>query len=236
MRTVEGEIRRAFEKAGIECGKIMFAGRTDSGVHAIGNVFATDLEEFSEKVVKILNSNLPEDVSVWGYRIVDENFKPRKAKWRKYCYVIVDEGYNLEEMRKAAKHFIGKHDFRFFVKGRESCVREVYESEVERKGNLIYFSIKANAFAWNMVRRMASSLMVAGKEGVEEFLKILNGERIVSAAPPEGLVLVDVHYGFEFEKEEFGLLKLRNQIKKLFFSHGQLFGAFNVFNETFNFF
>ncbi len=214
----------------------MFAGRTDAGVHAIGNVFATDLEEFDEKVVKKLNSKLPDDVCVWGYRVVDQSFKPRRAKWREYCYVIVDEGYEIEEMKRAASFFLGKHDFKNFVRGRSSCVREVYKSSVEKSGNFVYFSIRANAFAWNMVRRMASSLMIAGREGFDEFLKIFKGERRVPPAPADGLVLVDVNYGFEFEREEFGLLKLRNQLKKLFLRYGQLFGAFNVFNEVLNLF
>ncbi len=214
----------------------MFAGRTDAGVHAIGNVFAVDLSEFDEKVVKKLNSKLPEDVSVWGYKVVDERFVPRKALWRKYCYVMVDEGYDVNAMNEASKLLIGKHDFRNFVRGSESCVREIYDAKVEKLGDLIYFTIVGNAFAWNMVRRIAFALMKVGRSGdPKTLLRIFQGKERVSTAPPDGLVLVDVNYGFEFDKEEFGLLKLSNYLKKLFRFHGQLFGAFNVFNELLNF-
>ena len=229
LRTVSGEIFKALRKMGIDPkeSKYKIAGRTDAGVSALGNVFSLNLKEFDEWFLIVLNENLPDDITVWGYRGVDEDFNPRRrAKSRVYVYAMPDLGYDIEKMRKAAKKLVGEHDFSSFAKACEPCIREIYRSEIYKKNGLIFYEVEGNAFAWNMVRKIVTALKIVGKTGDESLIdRLLGGEKIpLTPAPPFGLILKDVRYDFEFkiEKKSYGLLKKR--VEENFVKFSQLYG------------
>lgn len=228
LRTVDGELFKALRKLGIDPkeGKYKTAGRTDAGVSALGNVFSLNLRDFDEWFLIVLNENLPEDITVWGYKEVDENFHPRRARSRIYVYAMPDLGYNLTAMKRAAKKLIGEHNFSSFAKSCDPCIREIYRSEIFRKNGLIFYEIEGDAFAWNMVRKIVTALRIAGKTGDESIIdKLLDGEKIpLTPSPPVGLVLKDVRYDFEFniEKKSYNLLKRR--FEENFIKFSQLYG------------
>ncbi|AIY89164.1 tRNA pseudouridine(38-40) synthase TruA [Geoglobus acetivorans] len=230
LRTVDGEIFRAFEKLGINARERRYriAGRTDAGVSAFGNVFAVNLDSFEPWFLRVLNSNLPDDISVWAYCIVDEDFNPRKALSRVYRYVLPDEGFDVGAMKNAAQMLLGKHDFSGFAKACKPCVREILRSEIEKRGDFIIYTVEGNAFAWNMVRKIVTALKIAGMRSDTEIVElVLSGENIpLTPASPYGLILLDVKYPFEFKKDEkiYGLLQERIQERMKKFA--QLYGIF----------
>lgn len=230
LRTVDGEIFKAFKKMGIDARERHYriAGRTDAGVSALGNVFAVNLDDFDTWFLRALNSHLPDDIVVWGYAIVDEKFNPRKANSRIYRYVLFDRGYDLKVMKDSAELFVGIHDFSSFARSCRQCVREIYKAEIEREGDFIIFTIEGNAFAWNMVRKMVTALKIAGREGNSEIVaKLLEGERIpLSPASPHGLLLVDVKYSFDFEVDEKSRKSLEEKINREMERFAQLYGIF----------
>ncbi|AKG92368.1 tRNA pseudouridine{38-40} synthase [Geoglobus ahangari] len=234
--TVDGELFRAFERMGINARERRYrtAGRTDAGVSALGNVFALDLDTFDPWMVRVLNSHLPEDITVWAYRVVDDDFDPRRnAVSRLYQYVMLDEGYDVETMDEAARMLVGKHDFSGFAKNCRPCVREIYVSKVEKDGELLIYTVEGNAFAWNMVRKIVTALKIAGREKSPEIVeRVLSGEQIpLTPASPYGLILKDVRYSFDFEVEEKGLATLRERIAENFRKFAQLYGVFRILSD-----
>ena len=228
LRTVDGEIFKALKKMGIDAveRKYRIAGRTDAGVSAFGNVFALNLESFDPWFINALNLNLPDDIAVWGYAAVDENFNPRKAKSRVYRYVMPDEDYDLDAMKDTAKILRGRHDFSGFAKGCKPCVREIYVSLIEKHGDFLIYTIEGNAFAWNMVRKIVTALKIAGRDANPEIVeKILEGHLIpLTPASPFGLILLDVRYSFEFDSEEKAFSMLQRRIEENMRRFAQLYG------------
>jgi len=233
IRTVEGEIRKALEKNQITFKNLKFSGRTDSGVHALGNVFSVDVKKFNLSLVRALNHSLPDDISIWGYRIVENTFHPRKmAKKRIYRYILLEEDYDIKEMEKALKMIEGVHDFKFFVRGKKSCVREIYNTKIEKKDRFIFIDIEGNAFCWNMVRNIVSALKVVGITSDSGYMmRILNGEDTVNPSSPHGLILIDVVYDFDFNVDEFGIKKLKRMSKTRKEFYGQLYSVMDIFYE-----
>jgi tRNA pseudouridine38-40 synthase len=220
-RTVQAELESALKNVGWQGRAVLSAGRTDTGVHATGQVAAFDLEwqHSLAELLRAINANLPEDVSVREISEAPEEFHPRfDAKARTYRYrIFVDEIRNpLREyftwriwpepdpgiLQEAAKVIIGQHDFRAFgramAKG-ESTERIVWESNWERFAeNEHVYEIKANAFLYHMVRRTVFLLVRTGQGRVTlEDLQnaVLTGRKVLPGlAPANGLTLVKVDY------------------------------------------
>jgi tRNA pseudouridine38-40 synthase len=219
-RTVQGELEKAFARICGERVKIAAAGRTDAGVHAVGQVisFRTSGSIPLERIAKAANSVLPPDVAVKSAEEVPEDFHARySAKSRVYRYTIVESptrlpligryahvvGTRVDEklMSEAAKLFIGEHDFRGFaiVEDDKSSVRQVKRFDVVRRGRIVEVTIEANAFLRSMARFLVSALLKLSEQSmsVEDLMRILNtGERCetLRPAPPQGLCLVKVNY------------------------------------------
>ncbi len=219
-RTVQGEIEAALRKIGWREKAILFAGRTDAGVHAAGQVIAFDLDwaHSHEALIRALNANLPEDVAVKTAQPVRADFHPRyQADWRRYQYSIycsvhrdpfmerkawrVWPAVDEQRLHEAARFIPGTHDFAAFgtpprVGG--STIRTVYQAVWQPQAQGWLFEVTANAFLYHMVRRMVYWQVLIGQHRLElEQLKLA-----VEAAkpltpglsPPHGLVLVEVHY------------------------------------------
>ena len=193
-RTVEGEILKRLKKTGIIEGKIQYASRTDKGVSAMGNVLSFNCRG---NVLKVLENM--EDIWLMGYARVDEKFNPRYCKSKTYRYYLYNDGYNLKEMEKVAKLFVGEHDFSSFARmDSRNPVREIYEIKVKKKDEVIIFDFKGKSFLWNQIRRMMGAIIMAGMEKVDEktIKEALHGKKRINfgVAPPQNLALLDVEY------------------------------------------
>jgi tRNA pseudouridine38-40 synthase len=200
------------------------SGRTDAGVHAYGQVahFDDGSSIPPERFAYAMNSKLPPGIKILRSGRVAEDFHARfSAKRKTYRYAVcnslqgkaigrqyffhVPAKLDEERMRQAAAHYMGRQDFAaFMAQGSpvRSTVREVYESRVCRVGDEVYFEVCANGFLYNMVRIMAGTLIRVGlhKIGPEHVLDILAGGARKEAgftAPPQGLALLRVDYGYD---------------------------------------
>ncbi|MEP6871626.1 MAG: tRNA pseudouridine(38-40) synthase TruA [Anaerolineaceae bacterium] len=220
-RTVQQELETAATTLFGAPTRVALAGRTDAGVHAIGQVMVLTAETLLEPktVGRALNAHLPPDVSVTAVREVPEDFDPRRwARRRWYRYTVVQgeardplsrrtawyiEGnLNVTAVQQAAKALIGRQDFRScsgkLEMGRTS-VRTVFSADWSSLGSTSLFDIEADAFLPQMVRRIVGGLVRVGRgtENVEDFVRLLRQAEpgaIAYTAPAHGLCLQRVWY------------------------------------------
>ena len=230
LRTVQGEFERSLQKLGWSGRSIVLAGRTDTGVHASGQVAAFDLDwsHTDEELLRALNSGLPADLSVRGVKGAAEKFHPRfDADSRCYRYEIYcDDIRNPLRERYAwrvwpevggslllqtAAVFTGRHDFAAFgspTSPRGTTVRTVMKSEwKETPGGGWQFEIRADAFLFRMVRRIVFVQVCAaqGRCDLAEVREAVSSNKAVlppGLAPANGLTLVEVRYGSDRFKLE----------------------------------
>ena len=191
LRTCQGVLEKAVREAVREEVSVHGASRTDSGVHAVGQVAAFDTQSEIEidRLPAAISSRLPDDIRVKTAEVVPDNFNViSDVEAKSYAYRIAygcrraDErplfnrrlvswipwDQNLDTMRRAAEDLIGTHDFASFTRlnhGRESTIRTVYSCEVESSGPLeLTMTISGSGFLWNMVRIMAGTLMEVGAD------------------------------------------------------------------------
>ena len=220
-RTAQSELEAALRRLGWQGNSVLMAGRTDSGVHASGQVAAFDLEwkHPLAELVRALNSQLPGDVAVQSAKIAASDFHPRFAatsrcyRYRLFCQSIRDplrERYAwgpwptlvFAALESAARFLIGRHDFAAFgtpPRVGSSTVRTVMEAEWQNAGDEWTFIVRADAFLYRMVRRMVflQTAVGLGKIPAERIADLLeNSTRVVPAglAPANGLTLVEVTY------------------------------------------
>ena len=201
--------------------KLLGSGRTDSGVHALGQVanFKTESGLSAADIQKGLNSMLPRDIVITGAEEAEPGFHAQlSARSKTYVYRILNRPfpsallrdrawfmpYPLEVrfMDEAARTLIGRHDFRAFAQSGatvKSTVRTVLRAGIESRDEILEFSIEADGFMKRMVRLIVGTLVQVGKEKITpaQFKKILDsGEKtkFVHAAPARGLYLKEVKY------------------------------------------
>ena len=219
---IQGTIEKAIERITGEQVDLMASGRTDRGVHALGQVanFKTNSNIPIEKFAIAINSNLKKSILIKSAEEVDERFHSRlTCKKKTYRYVINNSKYgtaiyrnlethipiklNVEEMQKAIKFFEGEHDFKAFKSSgtsSKSSVRTIYKAEVKQMSNdKIWIELTGNGFLYNMVRIIAGTLVEVGlgKIKAEEINDIMESKRRENAGktlPPQGLYLVNVEY------------------------------------------
>ncbi len=216
-KTVEGEILKRLLKTGIiksrRKSRFQYAARTDKGVSAFGNVIALNAKANPVRVL----ANM-ENIWCMGYAVVSENFNPRHSSYKIYRYYLPDKGYNIKEMKRAARLFEGKHDFSSFSRrDARNPVREIYKVDL-REGKIIKIDFIAPSFLWNQVRRMVAAIIAVGtgKESMESIKRALHGETInFGIAKASNLVLLDVIYeGLSFKKIFPDEVALRKEIYK----------------------
>ena len=219
---IQGTIEKAIERITGEQVDLMASGRTDRGVHALGQVanFKTNSNIPIEKFAIAINSNLKKSILIKSAEEVDERFHSRlTCKKKTYRYVINNSKYgtaiyrnlethipiklNVEEMQKAIKFFEGEHDFKAFKSSgtsSKSSVRTIYKAEVKQMPNdKIWIELTGNGFLYNMVRIIAGTLVEVGlgKIKANEINDIMESKRRENAGktlPPQGLYLVNVEY------------------------------------------
>lgn len=218
--TVQFKLEKAISGLLGEEIEVAGSGRTDAGVHAIGQVanFRTtrrlSIKDFSER----LNEVLPEDIAVSDMVLASERFHARlSAKEKTYCYTIrnstasdvfrrkyeykLPDHLNMDAMKAAAALLEGTHDFKGFSSGhtKKSTVRHIRSIDVIKDGDRIELFFAGNGFLYNMVRILTGTLIEVGRgeRTPESVLEILEtGDRAKSGftAPPQGLCLMDVQY------------------------------------------
>jgi len=199
---------------------ITATGRTDKGVHALCQYGHADLDvKITEyKLKRALNSNLPDDIHVIETIKVSDNFHARyNVKNKEYVYKINIGEYNpiernhvfqynyklnIDEMKKAIKVFEGMHDFRAFVtenKEKENCIRTIYKTKIDKKGDVIELKFVGDGFLRYQVRNMVGLLIKVGEDkistkDVEKILESKDRTKSGKTAPAEGLYLTRIEY------------------------------------------
>jgi len=219
--TIQQIFQNAVEAVFKERLDVKGCSRTDSGVHA--NMYCltlkTDMDIDDSGVVLALNSKLPNDIAVIDCKEVPMDFHPRySCKSKEYVYKLyngrirnpfyanyafhyrypIDENY----LNKEAQAFVGTHDYCGFCSAKsdvESTVRTVNSFKVWREGDMVYFSVEADGFLYNMVRIMVGTLLFVseGKIKENELKDIINSKerkRAGKTAPPQGLYLNKINY------------------------------------------
>jgi tRNA pseudouridine38-40 synthase len=222
-RTVQGVVEEALRRIGWDEHSLLAAGRTDTGVHAAGQViaFSLDWAHSLDDLRNALNANLPPDVSARSVALASPGFHPRfEALSRRYRYFLACQPVRdplleryawrvwppleLSRLQETAGCFLGTHDFAAYGKAPRlggSTVRTVTRSTWFEDGERWVFEVAANAFLYHMVRRMVF-LQVAfarGKLSLTDFQDSLKGKTegaasMAGIAPACGLVLVEVEY------------------------------------------
>jgi tRNA pseudouridine38-40 synthase len=223
LRTLQSHLEDKLEKMFKRKTHCHASGRTDSGVHAIGQVahFKADTHLTPKIIHRALNSFLDKDLSIVKVQEVPLEFDAQySAKGKTYRYTILNrphpsalwrqrawfypEQLNISAMRKAAGFIKGKHDFKAFQSASErsktrSTIRTVSKLSIVKEGDLIHITISADGFLYKMVRNIVGTLALigSGKESPDLVLKIFKSkDRKLSpkSAPANGLCLMSVKY------------------------------------------
>lgn len=220
LRTVQGELEAAVATVLREPVQLSVAGRTDSGVHALGQVasFVTS-SDVKPDLARRLNGVGPGDVAVTAATAVEDGFDARhSARSRSYRYRILARSapnpfehdralwwphrFDLEALEACAAALSGNHDFTAFTPTQTDHVRfdrDILHASWEREGDILTFQITADAFMRNMVRILVGTMLEvsSGRRTPESFTQLLTGAPRSAAgdtAPPHGLYLEKVSY------------------------------------------
>lgn len=219
--TIEEILNKALTGLLKEPVAVIGASRTDSGVHARGNVAVFDTESRipGDKICFALNQRLPDDIRIQASEEVPLTFHPRKANCTKtyeykilnrkismplerlyshFCYFDLD----VDKMKRAAAFLVGEHDFKSFCTTRsqaEETVRTIYSLDIDKTGDMITIRISGSGFLYNMVRIITGTLVKVGMgiyppEHVEEILEARNRAAAGPTIPAGGLTLVSLDY------------------------------------------
>lgn len=218
---IQGEIEQAIKRVLQEEVSLNASGRTDAGVHALGQVanFKTNSNMPIEKIPYAINSVLKKSIVIKDAQEVDDRFHSRySCKGKKYRYVINNSKYgssiyrgleyhisqtlNIDLMIKATKHFEGKHDFKGFRASGTSnkdSVRTIYKAEVIKQDDRVFIELTGNGFLYNMVRIIAGTLLDVGlgkiqPEALPEIIESKDRTKAGKTLPAQGLFLVEVYY------------------------------------------
>jgi len=221
--TIQGKLEAILAKmTGLDFVQVDGSGRTDAGVHALGQVanFKIDTELSAEEVMDYINQYLPKDIGVIAIQEETERFHSRlNAKGKTYRYRIwntklpcvfehryvyeLSEELDVEAMRNAAAYLVGKHDFKAFTsnkKSRKSTVRTIDMIHLEKAGNEIVITYSGDGFLYHMVRILTGTLIEVGlgQRAPETMVELLQADasRDLSGAlvPAKGLCLIEVQY------------------------------------------
>ena len=218
---IQGEIEKAISSITGEQIEIIGSGRTDSGVHSLGQVanFKTNTLIPTDKLALAINSRLKKSIVIKKAEEVDERFHSRySVHSKKYRYIINNSSsgtavyreleyqfpikLDVKKMKEAAKLFEGKHDFAAFKASGTSSnnsVREIYNAEVFEENERVIIELTGNGFLYNMVRIISGTLLDVGigkvtPEEIPEIIESRDRKKAGKTLPALGLYLVEVNY------------------------------------------
>lgn len=218
---IQGEIERAIEQITGEKVDLIASGRTDAGVHSLGQIanFKTESKLPIEKFPVALNSKLKKSIRIQNAEEVEENFHSRySCKQKTYRYIINNskEGsaiyrnleyhmpikLDIKSMEKAIKYFEGEHDFKGFKASGTSSknsVRKIYKAEIKKDGDRILIELTGSGFLYNMVRIIAGTIVEVGlgkikPEDIPNIIESKDRTKAGKTLPPYALYLVKVEY------------------------------------------
>lgn len=218
---IQGEIEQAIKEITGEEIELTASGRTDSGVHSLGQIanFKTNSKIEIEKIPYAINSKLKKSIVIKNAEEVEENFHARyNCKGKKYKYVInnssqgtaiyrglechIPQKLDVAKMQEAIKHFEGEHDFKGFRASgtsSKSSVRTIYKAEVKQDGERIIIELTGNGFMYNMVRIISGTIVDVGlgkikPNEIPEIIKSKDRNKAGKTLPAHGLYLVEVYY------------------------------------------
>lgn len=227
--SVQGDVEAAISRVANHPVKIVCAGRTDTGVHGIGQIIHFESE--SDRSIDAwqfgTNSNLPDTTVMRWVKPVDDRFHARfSAGARRYRYIVLNRDtrpailskrvawtrkkLNHELMHQASQHLLGEHDFTSLRAAgcqAKHAVRTIHDIGVSREGDFIYLDVKANAFLYHMVRNIAGTLFTVGEgknsvDWVAELIAKQDRREAGATAPAGGLYFVHVDYPKQYELPE----------------------------------
>lgn len=229
LRTIQHMLEQALSRVASHDIEVVCAGRTDTGVHATGQIihFESEKERTIRAWIHGANTYLPKDICVkWGGEVAESFHARYSALSRRYRYVIFNSSIRPALLRgnvtwqyrpldavimhEAGQCLLGEQDFTSFRSVEcqsKTPMRHVHDCRVERMGDFVFIEIMANAFLHHMVRNIAGVLMAVGSgrkplSWVEEVLLAKDRRMGAETAPPYGLYLVAVEY-----PEEYGIEK-----------------------------
>ena len=199
---IQGEIEKAIENITGEKVELYASGRTDSGVHSLGQVanFKTESKIPIEKMAIAINSQV-NNCKKKTYRYVINNSSYGSAVYRNFEYHMPVK-LDYDKMKKAIKYFEGEHDFSSFKSSgtsSKSSVRTIYKAEIRKEGDRIIIELTGNGFLYNMVRIISGTLVDVGlgkimPDDIENIIKMKDRSKAGKTLPPQGLFLVKVEY------------------------------------------
>jgi tRNA pseudouridine38-40 synthase len=220
-RTVQASVEAALRSIGWQDSTILGAGRTDTGVHASGQVvsFKFEWHHSPEELQDALNANLPDDIAAQSVELISSTFHPRFSAFaRRYRYRLFCDNVrqplrerfawrvwpevSIDLLHETASYLIGRHDFSAFGSAPQpggSTIREVYSSSWQVVNQDLVFEITGNAFLYHMVRRLVSFQVEVGQGNqnpneIKSYLKGEQRELVQGLAPAQGLFLSEVVY------------------------------------------
>lgn len=219
--TIQGRLEKLLSQMCGEKVELQGSGRTDAGVHAMGQVanFHTNSALSTEEMLQYINTYLPQDIAVVQVTEAAECFHSRlNAAGKCYQYRVWNSSVpnvflrryaleypqtlDIEAMRQAASGFLGEHDFKSFTstkKGKKSTVRRIDSIDIVQEGNLITFTFRGNGFLYHMVRILMGTLLEVGEgrrtaASIPELIAAKSREEAGPLVPSKGLMLKEVYY------------------------------------------
>jgi tRNA pseudouridine38-40 synthase len=216
LPTVEAALRQALAQTFVSVENLAVAGRTDTGVHALGQIASVEVEGGPppERTAEALNALLPDDVSVSAAEVAEPDFHARHlARARSYRYRVYrrrapspfetrrswwyPRPLDEERLAESAELLVGKHDFRAFTP-RETkhrvFVRTVESAVWHRRGDALEFEITADSFLRHMIRTLVGTMIEHSPEDLGALLEGRDRAEAGTTAPPWGLYLIGVRY------------------------------------------
>lgn len=238
LRTVEEELIYHLRKLNyiddLKKSRFRIAGRTDAGVHSLGNVISFQ----SEKEVRVneINNSLPDDIQILASAPVRYAFKPRYAQMRQYRYMLFQD-LDIDKLNECAELFKGTHNFTNFTKRfQKTTVRSIDDIKITKVNftdyhkrdfpNLhetlspIFVDIYGESFLWNMVRKMMRVFVdvAIGKMDLDEVERLLNPKEdepraYIKVMEPDYLILMDIQYdGVKFNHDNYACKRFRRDL------------------------
>lgn len=219
--TIQETIEEALKKVMNEDIELIGASRTDSGVHAAGQVanFKTSSSIKTERIPMALNSMLPKDIAIKHAEEVRDDFHARfNSKGKLYKYAILNDNtpsplnrnysyfypnkLDINAMNEACKYFIGEHDFSAFKAtggSAKTSIRTIYECKFVKEDNILEFYISGDGFLYNMVRIIVGTLIEVGSYKImpRDIIKIIESKdrkKSGKTVPAHGLCLMEIYY------------------------------------------